>query len=173
MREKTHCHFCGGRLNKKHHEGRERLFCNACQMPIYENPVPATCMVTVDERNRLLLVKRSVNPKKGWWCLPGGFMELGETPEEAGLRELAEETGLFGKVDMLLGVTSNHSTLYETVMMTGFLVRSFHGELYAGDDADAVCWFTYANFPEIAFDSHKKFIKMYYSAYANTHPSNP
>lgn len=172
MLKKTHCHFCGGLLSKKYHEGRQRLYCDACQMPIYENPVPATCMVTVDARDRLLLVKRSVDPKKGWWCLPGGFMELGETPEQGGLRELAEETGLKGKIDMLLGVTSNHSTLYETVMMTGFLVRSFSGNLVAGDDADAVAWFTADDLPEIAFNSHWKFIKLYYSAYANTRPSD-
>ena len=72
-------------------KGRPRLFCESCRTTIYENPVPATCLVTIDARERLLLVKRSVDPKKGWWCLPGGFMELRETPEEAGLRELAEE----------------------------------------------------------------------------------
>ena len=173
MKIKEYCHFCGKPLSEKFYEGRKRLFCEACQAPIYENPVPATCLVTVDERERLLLVKRSVDPKKGWWCLPGGFMELGETPEQGGLRELLEETGLNAKIDMLLGVTSNHSTLYETVMMTGFLVRSFHGKLDAGDDADAVSWFAYEDLPEIAFDSHKKFIKLYYCAYANTRPSSP
>ena len=172
MIKKKYCHFCGDRLTEKFHEGRVRLFCNSCQSPIYENPVPASCLVTIDEQERLLLVRRSVDPKKGWWCLPGGFMELQETPEEAGLRELAEETGLSGKIDMLLGVTSNHSTAYTTVMLTGFLIRSYNGDLYAGDDADDARWFAYEDLPEIAFDSHKKFIKLYYSAYAYTYPSN-
>lgn len=158
-------------MTEKLYEGRSRLFCDTCQTPIYENPIPATCLVTVDDQDRLLLVKRSVEPKKGWWCLPGGFMELRETPEEAGLRELAEETGLTGKVDMLLGVTSNHSAAYDTVLMTGFLVRSYSGNLYAGDDADEARWFAFEELPEIAFDSHKKFIKLYYSAYAYTQPS--
>lgn len=172
MPPKTFCHFCGGRLTEKFHEGRTRLFCHHCECPIYENPVPATCLVTVDDQERVLLVRRSVDPKKGWWCLPGGFMELDETPEEGGLRELAEETGLTGKIKRLLGVASNPSPRYGTVLMTGYLVRSYSGTLYAGDDADAVDWFAYADLPEIAFDSHKKFIHLYYAAYAHPHPSN-
>lgn len=172
MIKKNYCHFCGGRLTEKFHEGRPRLFCESCRTTIYENPVPATCLVTIDARERLLLVKRSVDPKKGWWCLPGGFMELRETPEEAGLRELAEETGLAGKINMLLGVTTNHSSQYDTVLMTGFLIRSYRGDLLAGDDADEVRWFAFKELPEIAFNSHKKFIKAYYSAYAYTDPSS-
>jgi len=172
MIKKQFCHFCGSRLKDKFFEGRVRLFCDSCQSPIYESPVPATCLVTVDDQEKLLLVKRSVDPKKGWWCLPGGFMELQETPEAAGLRELAEETGLAGKIDRLLGVTSNHSTLYDTVMMTGFLVRSYNGDLYAGDDAEDARWFAYEDLPEIAFESHKKFITLYFSVYAYTHSSN-
>ena len=165
MIKKKYCHFCGGQLADKFIEGRVRLFCNTCRSPIYENPVPATCLVTIDAQERLLLVKRSVDPKKGWWCLPGGFMELQETPEEAGLRELAEETGLTGKIDRLLGVTSNHSTAYDTVLMTGFLIRSYSGTLYAGDDADDVASFYYDELPEIAFESHAEFIRIYYAAY--------
>ncbi len=172
MIKKIHCHFCGGRLSEKFYEGRMRLFCDHCRLPIYENPVPATCLVTIDAQERLLLVKRSVDPKKGWWCLPGGFMELQEMPEEAALRELAEETGLAGKIDVLLGVTSNHSSRYETILMTGFLIRSFSGDLYAGDDAEDVRWFAFADLPEIAFESHQKFINIYYTAYAHTNPSN-
>jgi ADP-ribose pyrophosphatase YjhB (NUDIX family) len=143
-----------------------RLFCSACKLPIYENPLPAACLVTVDAQDRLLLVKRSVDPKKGFWCLPGGFMELNETPEEAALRELHEETGLVGKIDMLLGVTANPSASYGSVLMTGYLIRVFEGEPSPGDDADDVQWFEYKLLPEIAFDSHKNFIKIYYTAYA-------
>ena len=138
-------------------------------------------MVTVDAavfsflrgKARLLLVKRGRNPYKGSWAVPGGFVEIDEELEDAVVRELEEETGLCGKIDMLLGVTSNHSTYYDTVLMTGYLIRSYAGDLYAGDDADEARWFAYEDIPEIAFDSHKKFIKMYYSAHANTHPSNP
>ncbi|MFO7839155.1 MAG: NUDIX domain-containing protein [Desulfosalsimonadaceae bacterium] len=164
MREKRFCHFCGQRLCRKQIEGRSRLFCVKCNIPIYENPVPASCMVTVDAGERLLLVKRSVDPKKGWWCLPGGFMELQETPEDAALRELREETGLKGEIERLLGVAANNSSQYDTVLMVGFLVRSFSGTLIAGDDADDAKWFDGSDLPEIAFDTHRRFIRQYYAA---------
>ncbi len=152
-------------------EGRIRLFCDRCKTPIYENPLPATCLVLVDDHERLLLVKRSVAPKKGFWCLPGGFMELHETPEQAALRELFEETGLSGKIDRLLGVTANPSPTYGSVLMTGFLVKVFEGTPSPGDDADAIDWFEQTHLPEIAFESHTHFIKIYYTAYAEIRPS--
>jgi len=123
-------------------------------------------MVVVDTEDRVLLVKRSVAPQKGFWCLPGGFMELGETPEKAALRELEEETGLSGRIDMLLGVSANPSSLYHTVLMVGYLVKSYSGNLIAGDDADDTVFFYYNDLPEIAFESHASFIRMYYAAYS-------
>jgi 8-oxo-dGTP diphosphatase len=167
MRKKTFCPYCGTRLTEKRYEASLRLFCEHCDEPIYENPIPATCLVLVDNRNRVLLVKRSVEPKKGWWCLPGGFMELGESPEKAALRELKEETGLWGRIEMLLGVSSNPSALYHTVLMVGYLIRQYTGTLIAGDDADDAVYFDYGELPEIAFESHARFIRMYYASYAD------
>jgi 8-oxo-dGTP diphosphatase len=167
MKIKHYCPYCGHGLVDKYVEGHTRRYCETCKAPVYENPVPATCLVTVDKSERVLLVRRSVDPKKGMWCLPGGFMELGETPEEAGLRELREETGLDGRIEMLLGITSHSGTTYDTVLITGFLVREYYGTPFAGDDADLVEWFTRESLPEIAFKSHKRFINIYFSAYAN------
>lgn len=166
MREKRYCPYCGTGLVEKFCEGALRRYCNRCNEPIYENPLPATCMVVVDNKDRVLLVKRSVEPKKGFWCLPGGFMELGETPEKAALRELKEETGLAGRIDMLLGVSANPSSLYHTVLMVGYLVKSYSGSPIAGDDASDAAYFHYNELPEIAFESHTSFIRMYYAAYS-------
>ncbi len=146
--------------------GHERLFCKNCNQPLYENPIPASCLVVIDKDEKILLVKRSVEPKKGFWCLPGGFMELGETPELAALRELKEETGLSGKIEILLGVDSNNSAQYKTVLMVGYLVKSYSGIHKAGDDACELGYFHVNDMPEIAFESHKNFIRIYYAAYA-------
>ncbi|MBW2406030.1 MAG: NUDIX domain-containing protein [Deltaproteobacteria bacterium] len=166
MRGKRYCPYCGIGLIDKFCEGALRRFCNRCNEPIYENPLPATCLVVVDAEDRVLLVKRSVDPKKGFWCLPGGFMELGETPEQAALRELKEETGLAGKIDMLLGVLTNPSALYHTVLIVGYLVKSYSGSLIAGGDANDTALFHMNELPEIAFESHASFIRMYYAAYS-------
>lgn len=165
MRKKTNCQYCGKMLAEKTYEDGMRLFCGHCNETFYENPVPATCIVTIDDRERVLLVKRNVEPKSGFWCLPGGFMELGENPEEGALRELEEETGLKGKIGILLGVTSSPSPQYDTVLMVGYLVKNYSGPLVTGYDASEADWFQYKDLPEIAFDSHLRFIRIYYAAY--------
>lgn len=159
MQQKHYCHFCGNRLERRFWEGRERPFCRECRSPIYENPVPATAVVLRDNTRGLLLVKRSVAPKKGEWALPGGFMELSETPEACALRELKEETGVNGSVDRLLGVASHRSEAYGTVLILGYLVTRYEGRLQPGDDAADVAFFPFDDLPEIAFKSHRLFVK--------------
>jgi ADP-ribose pyrophosphatase YjhB (NUDIX family) len=161
--KKRYCHFCGKVLIRCFVEGRTRYYCTNCQAPIYENPVPANAIVLVDKNDRLLLVKRSVEPKIGSWCLPGGFMELYEKPEAAAIRELEEETGIHGKIDRLLGLTTHDSPRYQTILMIGYLVKVYEGILEAGDDASDVQFFEFNHLPEIAFDSHKQFIQMYFN----------
>ncbi len=166
MQKKIYCNFCGSKLDETIWEGCLRPFCEHCNEPIYENPVPATAVVVIDDKGDVLLVKRGVEPKKGFWCLPGGFMELGETPEKGALRELEEETGLKGKINSLLGVTSSESPRYNTVLMIGFLVIDYCSDLIPGDDASDARFFPTYELPDIAFESHKSFIRIYCSAHA-------
>lgn len=165
MPGKTNCHFCGSLLTKKFCDGRDRLFCIRCNEPIYENPLPATCVVLVDDNRGLLLVKRSVEPKIGHWCLPGGFIEIGESPERAALRELKEETGLTGRIGSLLGVMTSASSYYGSILMVGYLVKKYAGDPVAGDDAQDVAFFEPDKLPEIAFESHQNFLRIYFTAY--------
>jgi 8-oxo-dGTP diphosphatase len=163
LKTKRFCHFCAQALEERHIEGRMRLYCARCQEPIYENPVPAACVVLIDDQQRLLLVKRKVAPKEGRWCLPGGFIECGETTEQAAIRELREETGLSGRINTLIGVTTSPGTLYKSILLVGYLITCFSGSATAGDDASAVAFFNLDQMPEIAFESHSAFIRLYYS----------
>jgi ADP-ribose pyrophosphatase YjhB (NUDIX family) len=163
MNTKSFCHFCGHPLLRKPIEGRQRLFCNHCERIIYENPIPATCVIVHDGNRHLVLVKRNVPPKKGWWCLPGGFIELGEEPRAGAIRELVEETGLIAENASLIGVCATPSPQYHSVLMISYSVEKFSGLLTAGDDAAQAEWFSFSKLPPIAFDSHIFFIHQYCS----------
>jgi len=161
VKKKRFCHFCGQPLVDRFCEGRQRLFCTRCDQPLYENPVPASCVIVPDVRGRILLVRRSVEPKIGHWCLPGGFLELGESPEQGALRELAEETGIQGCGPHLLGVTAADNVQYGGVLMIGYRVTSSCGTPVAGDDASDVAFFPVPQLPPVAFGSHDYFIRLF------------
>ena len=159
MRIKHFCHFCGNRLTKKLIEDRERLFCPQCQYPVYENPLPATAAVVINENHEVLLVKRSVEPKAGQWCLPGGFVEMAEAPEHACLRELKEETGLEGEIHRWAGNIISTSPVYQWVIVMGYSIKNVRGQLTAGDDCCEAVFFNPETMPPIAFRSHREILK--------------
>ncbi len=70
------------------------LRCEACGFELYMNPAAAVGAVIVDERERMVVLVRGKEPGKGLWDLPGGFVDPGETAEEALRREVCEEIGL-------------------------------------------------------------------------------
>jgi 8-oxo-dGTP diphosphatase len=155
---KRFCPLCGKRLEHISSEGRMRLYCGQCDRILYENPVPATAAVLLDDEDSLLLVKRAMEPARGEWCLPGGFVELDESPEQGVLRELQEETGLEGKVEQLIEVVPEESPLYGPLIIIGYQVSAHGGRLRAGDDAAAVQYFSLKNRPPLAFDSHQAIV---------------
>lgn len=148
-------------MTRKFIEDRRRLFCEACGVPIYENPIPATAAVVMNDAGEVLLVKRNVAPKAGHWCLPGGFVELHEDPEAAALRELKEETGLDGEIDQWAGNIISRSLIYKSVLILGYGIKNVRGRLKAGDDCSDAAYFKPGTrtFPRIAFGSHRKVLK--------------
>lgn len=159
MTTRIFCAQCGNRLEPRTIEGRSRLCCPRCKSITYENPIPAAAVVVIDSDRRLLLVKRSVEPGKGLWCLPGGFMEIGETPERCALRELKEETGLDGEIERFIGIEMSRSTIHESVLVAAYIIRGWKGMMKAGDDAEEVRFFPSGGLPEIAFQSHLRIIE--------------
>ena len=135
-----------------------RLYCKRCDRILYENPVPATAAVVLNNEHHLLLVKRAMEPAKGTWCLPGGFVEVDETPGEGVVRELQEETGLKGTVEQLIDVVSEDSSFYGPLIIIGYRIAPQGGTLRAGDDAAEVRYFPLADLPQVAFASHRAII---------------
>ncbi len=86
------CSKCGAGVSLRipADDNRERFVCDDCEHIHYINPrIVAGCLVT--EGQRVLLCRRAIEPRKGYWTLPAGFMENGETPEEGAARETLEE----------------------------------------------------------------------------------
>ncbi len=133
----------------------------------YDYPRP---MLTVDavvfringEKPEVLLIQRKHDPFAGMWALPGGYVDMNETVEEAIVRELEEETGL---------KTNNLRQLYtfsaigrdprgRTVSVTFFgLTDMNNSTVKGGDDASDAQWFAVENLPQLAFD-HIKAVEM-------------
>jgi ADP-ribose pyrophosphatase YjhB (NUDIX family) len=90
FKKNAHCSYCGGAFEADQLWPRR---CAACDNTSYLNPTPvAVVLLPVD--NGLLMVRRSIPPYVGKLALPGGYINLGETWQEAGARELLEETGI-------------------------------------------------------------------------------
>ncbi len=89
-----HCRACGAATAYRvpADDNRERAICSACGEIHYENPINVVGTVPVWEQ-RVLLCKRAIEPRRGLWTLPAGFLELGETTEEGAARETDEEAG--------------------------------------------------------------------------------
>jgi len=156
---KLFCPRCGGKLEKRLLEDRERAFCTACREAVYENPLPATAVVVFNEAGDLLLVKRGQEPGKGKWCLPGGFQEIDETPEQCALRELHEETGIMGRLEGLVAMEMSPHPQVRAVLVVGYRALAIGGELKAGDDATEAGYFPLPSLPELVFQSHARIIE--------------
>ncbi len=119
--------------------------------------------ITVDgiliENEKILLVKRGREPFKGMYALPGGFVEYGETTENAIIREFKEETGLDVEIVNLFGVYSDpkRDPRDHTITIV-YELRRISGEIKAGDDASSAYMISLNNLPPLAFD-HSKIIQ--------------
>ncbi len=127
----------------------------------YDWPRP---MVTVDiavfrlfeDKLHILLIQRGKEPFKGFWALPGGFVEMNEELDDAAARELSEETGLCNiklkQIQAFGGIGRDPRGRVISILYMG-LIRADAPELRAGDDASAAQWFDACKLAEkIAFD---------------------
>ncbi len=157
------CPLCGTPMVAKEIEGRKRMQCpdESCGFIYYQNPIPAAGALIVKE-NRVLLVKRAHPPKIGWWCIPAGFMEWNEHPEQTAVREIAEETGLQIKPTALFEVYSGNDDPRTNAVLILYLAEVIGGTIRAADDALEVKYFGFDELPkEIAFEAHQQALADY------------
>ena len=161
MKKLTYCSTCGEKNEYNFIDGNTRYHCKSCKNIHYQNPKPTATLIC-PEGNQILLVKRAVNPGKGKWSLPGGFLELGETLEQGASRELKEETNLKGKVVNFLENCSHFNSIFGDILLLGLLVKiEDWSKLKAGDDAMDAKLFNINDCPPLAFECHQKILNAY------------
>ena len=133
----------------------------------YKHPHPAVTVDGVvfgfdDADLKLLLIRRKVDPFKGKWALPGGFVRPAEDLEEAVRRELADETGIARLyLEQLFSFGDPKRDPRERVISVAYyaLVKLADHRLRAASDAVDVAWFPVAELPKLAFD-HEKIVEV-------------
>ena len=153
-RRAKHCPLCGSGLARGSIEGRERARCESCSFVLYENPACASAGVVVDERGRVLLVRRALEPFRGHWALPAGYQEVDEEPARTAAREVLEESGIEVEVVALLDLIFVPAQPSKPANLAVYLCRPVGGGLRRGDDTLDAAWFEPENLPaDIGFDN--------------------
>ncbi|MFZ3032125.1 MAG: NUDIX hydrolase [Candidatus Moraniibacteriota bacterium] len=156
-----YCPQCGFKVNKECFQ-KNVFSCPQCHCKQYFNPKPVV-LAFIRSGNEIILAKRGIRPYKGYWGMPGGFVNYGESPEAALHRELKEELGVkkckinkmlatyhewyvFGKERLSLNVT-----IFQVSLSPGSILQS-------GDDAAEIGKFPLRSLPpRIAFPGQRRF----------------
>lgn len=142
-------------------DNRERFVCTACGTVHYQNPrIVAGCVP--DCAGRILLCKRAIEPRRGYWTVPAGFMELGETMPDAAARETWEEAEARVTVGPLIAVVDVIPARQVHVFFAGMLSEPVYG---AGAESLDVGLFSADEIPwdDIAFPSVRIALEQYLS----------
>jgi 8-oxo-dGTP diphosphatase len=131
----------------------------------YKYPHPSVttdCVIFGFDGNKLkvLLIERGIEPFKGKWAFPGGFLKMDESAEEGALRELKEETGLTGAyIRQFHAFTAPDRDPRERVITIAYYALVRLQDVQGGDDAAKAQWFSLDEVPALAFD-HDQILRM-------------
>ncbi|MEK6719355.1 MAG: NUDIX hydrolase [Chloroflexota bacterium] len=123
----NYCTRCGGdlRLGPVEGEDRDRLACASCGHVAYVNPRLVVTTIPLLGTGEVVLLRRGIEPGRGWWAQPGGFLEVDETVTEAAIRETHEETGLIVEPGEIIGL---YSRIEAAVVVLAMEARVVGGE---------------------------------------------
>jgi len=141
---------------------RKTIQCPSCnyEIELYQNPLPTVDIIIEIESKGIVLIKRK-NPPYGW-ALPGGFVDYGESLEEAAIREAKEETDLDVKLNKQLHTYSDPKRDPRNHSISTVYIAKAKGRPQAKDDAIEIGIFNESNLPEeIAFD-HRSILEDYF-----------
>ena len=148
------CPECAAPLVWQLISGRDRPTCPSCKFVHYEDPkLVAVALIPIE--GKLVLGKRSINPRKGFWSFPSGYVDRGEPVHAAAVREVNEETCLVVEIDSLLGLYSEPEN---PVVLAVYVTRAVGGHLRAGDEMSDVGLFAVDAMPELAFPNDHRIL---------------
>jgi ADP-ribose pyrophosphatase YjhB (NUDIX family) len=142
-------------------EDSEVQQCAKCGHTEWDPPVPvAVAIISGKKPGSIVLVQRGIEPRKGQWCMPAGFLNTGESPSVAAMREGKEESNL----DIVVGELPVRiiTPPGRNQNLNFFLAASSSGEMKPGSDALAVGEFTEGELPTIAFPAHVEVIGQFF-----------
>jgi ADP-ribose pyrophosphatase YjhB (NUDIX family) len=151
------CPHCTHPLETKPAFDRVRPVCSACGFVHFQAPKVGVS-VLIEAENRLLMIRRAVEPGLGLWSLPSGFVEWDESPESAAARECLEETGLVVTGLSLVEVRHYTDDFRGPGINLTYRGRVAGGTVCPGDDAAEAQYFAAGELPpgeEIAFQGHR------------------
>jgi 8-oxo-dGTP diphosphatase len=156
--EVNYCPRCGAKLTQAERFGRLRPVCPACDWIYFADPKVAVA-VLLEQGAKILMVRRAVDPARGLWTLPAGFVDAGENPERAAERELFEETGLQARVTELLDVMYGQEHPRGAHIVIFYRAELLSGTLRADDDVDRVAFFSRNDLPPLAFSTTQRILQ--------------
>lgn len=151
------CPRCAAEVIRVAKFGDVRPVCPQCGWIYFIDPKVAAA-VLVEENGRVLLVRRANEPFRGLWTLPAGFVNGGEDPAEAAMRECWEETGLRVRVTRVLDVIAGQEHARGADFIIVYHANVISGYLIPADDADAAEWFARDQLPPLAFKATQKIL---------------
>ena len=150
-----YCPRCATPVIHEDRYGAVRAVCPNCKWIHFFDPKVAAA-VLVEQDGQVLLVRRVGEPFRGYWTLPAGFINSGEDPAEAAMRECLEETGLSVRVTRLFDIIAGREHPSGADFVIVYHAEIISGELKPSDDADAAEWFPRGSLPPLAFQATKK-----------------
>lgn len=156
-----HCHFCGTAYRDVTSYPRS---CPGCGELFWSNPIPVA-VVAVKMDSGVLIIRRGIEPAKGHWALPGGFLETGETWQQGACREVLEESGLALPPDEIelveaLSVAQTRQIILFCTTKSRYTRGDF--KFVPSEEATEVRVMTAPE--KLAFPAHAEFAQRYFSA---------